>query len=131
MEDQSERNWPLLQTAVVYAFAFYTLKTKSVPVFIPLFILGAIGSMVHAMVINLRWKISLHMIGIGGFCGGLSALFILTQEGNPIYLAVAFVLAGILGTARLLLNAHNALQILAGFALGFAIELGLLMIVVN
>jgi hypothetical protein len=125
MEDKRERNWPLLQTAIVYAAAFYVLKAKTIPVFIPLFILGAIASMVIAMVINLRWKISLHMIGIGGFCGGLAALFILTQEGSPVYLSCAFILAGILGTARLLLEAHTSMQILAGFMLGFTIELGL------
>ena len=129
MEDKRERNWPLLQTAIVYAAAFYVLK--DIPVFIPIFILGAIASMVIAMVINLKWKISLHMIGIGGFCGGLAALFILTQEGSPVYLAFAFILAGVLGTARLLLEAHTSMQILAGFMLGFTVELGLALSVVN
>jgi len=113
----------------VYAAAFYVLK--DIPVFIPIFILGAIASMVIAMVINLKWKISLHMIGIGGFCGGLAALFILTQEGSPVYLAFAFILAGVLGTARLLLEAHTSMQILAGFMLGFTVELGLALSVVN
>ncbi len=121
MEDQRERNWPLLQTAIIYAAAFYVLKDKA-PVFLPLFILGAIISMVIAMVINLRWKISLHMIGVGGFCGGIVALFVISQEGNPIHLALTFALAGLLGTARLWLKAHTPLQILAGFALGFTVE---------
>jgi len=124
MDDRRERNWPLLQSAIIYAAAFYVLKDKA-PVFIPLFILGAISAMVIAMLINLRWKISLHMIGMGGLCGGFAALFLIAQEGNPLYLAAAFLLAGMLGTARLLLNAHTPMQILAGFLLGFVLELGL------
>jgi membrane-associated phospholipid phosphatase len=127
MEDQRERNWPLLQTAIVYAVAFYVLvQAKRIPPVLPLFILGATGAMVVAMIVNLRWKISLHMIGIGGLCGGLTGIFVLLQEGNPIILSAVFFAAGALGTARLLLNAHNPLQILGGFMAGFAIEFGLL-----
>lgn len=124
MEDQRERNWPLLQTAIVYAAAYYVLQAKA-PVFLPLFILGAIISMVIAMLINLKWKISLHMIGIGGFCGGMTALFLISQEGSPFFLASAFAMAGVLGTARLILQAHTPMQILAGFVLGLAVEIGL------
>ncbi len=129
MEDQKERNWPLLQSAIVYAIAFYVLvQARRIPPVIPLFILGATGAMVVAMIVNLKWKISLHMIGIGGLCGGVTSMFIMLQEGNPLWLALLFLCAGALGTARLLLHAHNSLQILAGFVAGFAIEFGLLML---
>jgi membrane-associated phospholipid phosphatase len=47
------------------------------------------------------------------------------QEGDPLWLTTWFILAGVLGTARLLVNAHTPLQILAGFVLGFAVEFGL------
>lgn len=128
MDEQRERNWPLLQTAIVYGVAFYILvQAKRIPPVIPLFILGATGAMVVAMLINLKWKISLHMIGIGGLCGGITSMFILLQEGNPLWLALIFLCAGALGTARLLLQAHNSLQILCGFAAGFVIEFALMM----
>lgn len=128
MEDQKERNWPLLQSAIVYAIAFYVLvQARRIPPVIPLFILGATGAMVIAMIVNLKWKISLHMIGIGGLCGGVTSMYIMLQEGNPLWLALLFLCAGTLGTARLLLRAHNSMQILAGFVAGFAMEFGLLM----
>jgi membrane-associated phospholipid phosphatase len=128
MEEQRERNWPLLQTAIVYGVAFYVLvQVKRIPPVIPLFILGATSAMVIAMLINLKWKISLHMIGIGGLCGGITCMYVLLHEGNPIWLALLYLCAGALGSARLLLLAHNSLQILSGFVLGFAIEFALLM----
>lgn len=128
MEEQRERNWPLLQTAIVYGVAFYVLvQAKRIPPVIPVFILGATSAMVVAMLINLKWKISLHMIGIGGLCGAITSMYIMLQEGNPIWLALIFLCAGVLGSARLMLLAHNSLQILSGFILGFVIEFALLM----
>jgi hypothetical protein len=131
VEDKKERNWPLLITAGIYLAALYLLNDRRVPAFIQLFLMGAVGSMIIAMLINLRWKISLHMIGIGGLCGALTALYYYTQEGNPLWLITVFALAGILGTARMLLNAHTSMQILFGFALGFGMELGLAVFMVR
>lgn len=131
VEEKKERNWPLLITSGIYLAGLYLLTDPRVPAFIQLFLMGAVGSMVLAMLINLRWKISLHMIGIGGLCGGLTALYLFMQEGNPIWLITAFVLAGVLGTARLLLNAHTSMQILCGFLLGFGMELGLALFAIN
>jgi membrane-associated phospholipid phosphatase len=126
IEERKERSWPLLVVAAIYlATPVYILNSPRVPIFINLFILGAAGALIVALLINLKWKISLHMIGIGGLCGALMNLYFCLQEGNPLWLSLCFVLAGVLGTARLLLNAHNYLQILAGFALGFAAEFSL------
>ena len=132
IDEQKERNWPLVLTAGIYIVTYYfVLPSPPVPPFIPLFILGAGAALILALLINLKWKISLHMIGIGGLCGALTILYVLLQEGNPLWLCVWFILAGILGTARLLLNAHNALQILAGFLLGFAVEFSIVLLTVH
>jgi hypothetical protein len=126
IEDKRERSWPLLMAAGIYLFTHYfVLNSSRVPAFIQLFILGAAGAMILALLINLKWKISLHMIGIGGLCGALTVIYYFMQEGDPIWLCVWFILAGVLGTARFLLNAHTLLQLLAGFVLGFAAEFGL------
>ena len=130
IEDQRERSWPLLMAAVIYLFTYYfLLPVPPVPAFVSIFILGAAASMILAMLITLKWKISLHMIGIGGLCGALCGIYYFTQDGNPLWLALFFALAGILGTARLLLQAHTPLQLFAGFALGFAAEIGLALMV--
>lgn len=130
IEDKRERSWPLLLGAAIYLATYYfLLPVPPVPVFISLFILGAAATLILALLINLFWKISLHMIGIGGLCGGLTAIFYFMQEGNPLWLTTWFVLAGMLGTARLILNAHTPMQVLAGFALGFSVEFGLALMV--
>jgi membrane-associated phospholipid phosphatase len=131
IEEQRERNFPLLLGSLIYFGTFYLLRNKDIPVFILLFLLGAILGILISLVVNLRWKISLHMIGIGGLCGGLTVIYYYLQEGNPLWLGVWFMLAGILGTARLIVNAHTPLQVLAGFVLGFAAEFLLAFFVIS
>lgn len=127
MERQRERNWPLLTTAMIYAGGYYAIRSRAVPDFIQLFLLGAVIGMLLALVVNLKWKISLHMIGIGGLCGGITAAFMLGIDGNLWLAAGCFLAAGLLGTARLYLHAHSPVQVLAGFLTGFAVEFGLMM----
>ena len=125
MENPNERNWPLLLTTVIYGSCYYALHTTAVPAFIQIFMLGATCSMALTLFINLRWKISLHTTGIGGFCGAFTALMLLGESANVFILAFAFIAAGLVGTARLYLQAHNETQIGIGFLLGFAVEFGL------
>ena len=63
------------------------------------------------------WKISLHLIGIGGVLGVFLALQII--KGGLLNLIVALILvSGILAFARLKEKAHSPAQVYAGFLLG-------------
>ena len=71
-----------------------------------------------AFVINLKWKISAHMIGMGGLIGviiGVSERLTLDLNATLI---VLFVMAGFVGFSRLRLNAHNPFQVYLGFLVG-------------
>lgn len=131
MERQEERNWPLLQAVIIYLAAYYVMHSRVVPIFIQLFLLGAIMGILISLVVNLKWKISLHMIGIGGLCGGIAAGMILQQGGSPLILSICFLTAGMLGSARLYLQAHSPAQIFTGFATGFTVQFLLLLIMLS
>jgi hypothetical protein len=122
MEEQKERNWPLLSGALIYLASFYVVHDTGFPFFVRLFLLGAILGILISLLINLRWKISLHMIGIGGLCGGMTMLMLLQENGSPVILFTIFICAGMLGTARLFLNAHSPQQVFAGFITGFTTQ---------
>jgi membrane-associated phospholipid phosphatase len=82
-------------------------------------ILGTTIAAIITLLINLRWKISAHMVGIGGVLGaviGISERFMQNLNGTII---VLFLVAGMIGYARLKLDAHTSLQVYAGFATGF------------
>jgi hypothetical protein len=122
MDGQEERNWPLLLTAMIYFACYYGMSSRQVPAFVQLFLLGAGASMVFALLINLKWKISLHMIGAGGMCGGIAGFLLASGNGDPQLVATLFLMAGALGTARIFLGAHSPAQVFAGFGIGFTAE---------
>lgn len=120
METQGERNWPLLQTSVIYFVILYFVHRAGIPPFIQVFMLGATACIILALIINLKWKISLHMIGIGGLVGGLAGDIIREETPAIKFVAALCVLAGIIASARHYLGTHSLLQLLAGFITGFA-----------
>jgi hypothetical protein len=127
METIGERNWPLVSTAIIYFMVLYTIHTRMIPEFIQVFILGATSSLVLALIINFRWKISLHMIGAGGLCGGVAGSMIMNGAGPVKILAAVVILSGIIASARHALGSHTLGQILAGYIVGFGMMLTLML----
>jgi membrane-associated phospholipid phosphatase len=62
------------------------------------------------------------MIGIGGFTGMLIAISQIL--GAPILsiIIISILIAGLLGSSRLVLNAHTPLQVYTGFLIGLFTE---------
>lgn len=122
MENPAERTIPFITTAAYYFICFLLLRQLPVPKIFSTMVLGACISIVFAFFINKAWKISIHMIGIGGIIGCLYALsqILLAYLLAPIIISV--FLAGLLGSARLSKDAHSPAQVYAGFVLGFLVE---------
>jgi hypothetical protein len=122
MEDTVERRLPFITTAVYYAICFYLLRQLPVPRILSLMVLGAAITILIAWGSTYRWKISIHMIGIGGFTGMLLGFSQVLNAGITTLIVAAVLVSGLLGTARLILNAHTPPQIYTGFLIGFFIE---------
>lgn len=124
MSNYKERFVPLIITTSWMCYGYY--KLSEILTFYPLLkteLLCAIIIVFLAALISKFWKISLHMLGIGGCVGVVFSLNIIF--GNLIYeTIISILLAGILGFARLKLNAHNNTQVYIGFLIGFFIECG-------
>ena len=85
------------------------------------FMVGAAITMLVMAVINLWWKISAHMAGIGGV---IALIYQIHVQGLSAFdmlwlLCLAIIVAGLLGTSRLVLRRHDIWQLLAGVAVGF------------
>ena len=125
-EDLGERKrrfMPFLLTITSYVFCLVMMHRLNIPWYMTGIILAALIMMVICLVVNLKWKLSEHMAGVGAIVGGLvsfSALF----GYNPVWWLCLFILiAGVLGTARIILQHHTLGEVLVGFAVGLICSL--------
>jgi hypothetical protein len=123
MSNHKERSLPLFKTAIWMSFGYYLLQ--NLLFYTPILkaeLLGAILIILLAAIISKFWKISLHLLGIGGVVGVFIALQII--HGDFLYLLLLFILlSGFLGVARIKQKAHNYAQVYAGFLVGLIVEL--------
>jgi len=120
---KEERNISYVTTLIFYVAEYYLLNGVQVFDVLKLLVLGATLSVALAFIINFWWKISAHMIGIGGLAGALFALN--GQIDIAFFFPIVLFVAGLIGFARLALEAHTNAQVYTGFLLGFACEWGL------
>lgn len=122
MEEREERMIPFISNLLLLLIAGYLIRTLRLPQVFFQLILGAAAALSLAILINFKWKISIHMIGIGAMAGtffGLSS-FLMVDLRFPIIFCL--IVAGFLGTARMSLGAHTSMQIYSGFLCGFLCE---------
>ena len=121
--ERKRRFMPFLLTITSYVFCLVMMHRLNIPWYMTGIILAALIMMVICIVVNLKWKLSEHMAGVGAIVGGLvsfSALF----GYNPVWWLCLFILiAGVLGTARIILQHHTLGEVLVGFAVGLICSL--------
>lgn len=124
MHTAKERSLPFLSIIVFHLSTFYIFSRVPVPSLFLDLIIGAALSVAIAFVINLRWKVSIHMLGMGGIVGTIIGIILKYQvDAVPLVMALT-ILSGLVGFARLKLNAHTPLQVYVGFVLGTLILTG-------
>ena len=128
MSNHKERSMPLFRTVIWMCLGFYMLN--NILFYAPILkaeIIGAILIILFAAIISKFWKISLHLLAIGGLVGVFIALQIMF--GGVLYLLlILIIISGVLGVARIDQKAHNLAQIYVGFLLGVSVELVTLLI---
>lgn len=118
MPKKEERFLPILFASIWMMLGFYFMKEifSYAPIMKSIY-LGAIYVMLIALLITKKWKISLHMLAIGGATGVFIMLEFLFGQ-NLMLLLITILISGILGFSRLSLKAHSLNQIYAGFIVG-------------
>jgi len=122
MESISERRIPFISTALFYLICYYLLLRLPVPRMLSLVVLGATISIFIAWLLSFKWKVSIHMIGIGGLTGMLFGLSQVLNAGLITMILTAIMISGLLGAARLYLGAHTQSQVYTGFFIGLFTE---------
>ena len=119
IDERHERILPLLIGAVCYVLCAITIAKIPAALIIRKFMIAAAACELTCLAVSLRWKISLHLTGMGAFVALLALLNVVDASNLIAPLCVAVLGAGMLATARLYLGCHTPTQILAGFFNGF------------
>lgn len=129
--ERKKRYVPFFLTITSYVFCLLMMNRLNIPWYMSGIILAALIMMVICIVVNLKWKLSEHMAGAGAVIGGLVAFSALFGY-NPVWWLCLFILvAGVLGTARIILGHHTLGEVMGGFAVGFICSLMVLHPVAN
>jgi hypothetical protein len=129
LETKEERTIPYLMTGVFYYFIFYLFKEINLPPLFYVFVLNSTLLILLTLFINFWWKISAHMIAVGGIVGTLIAIAVKFNINTIPLIAGLILVSGFTGYSRLKLNAHNNAQIYCGFFLGLSCMLILFILI--
>ena len=119
MAERKRRYVPFLLTIASYIACFLLMRRLQIPWYMTGIILAALLMMIISVVANCWWKLSEHTTGVGAVVGGLVAFSALFGY-NPVWWLCGIILvAGIVGTARIILGHHTVGEVLGGFAVGW------------
>ncbi len=121
--ERRRRYVPFLLTITSYAFGLAMMYRMRLPWYLVNILWTALVIMLICVALNLRWKLSEHMAGAGAVIGGVT-VFCSLFNYNPVWWLCVFILiAGMLGSARIILRHHTLGEVLGGFVVGLACAL--------
>jgi len=126
MEERQERIIPFSFITILYGvitYLFYSRTRVSLNDNLLKFLLIIDILVLIATIVTIFYKVSVHSMSIWGFIGIILPLNKVSEDGALFFpTIIAFVIAGLVMTARLQLNAHTPREVMVGSMLGFAIS---------
>lgn len=109
---------PYVISIMCYFSCVYFMERMHIPHFMGSIVIAALVIQIVCAVANAWWKISIHTAAIGGVAGALFS-FAEIFGFNPVWwLCVVFLLAGVLGSSRMMLRQNSLSQVVGGFCIG-------------
>ena len=116
---QRERRMvPYVISILSYFICVYIMESMHIPHFMASILIVALMIQIICSIVNVWWKISTHTAAIGGVEGAIVAFSIIFGFNPVFWICVAIIVAGMLGTSRMILRQHSLSQVVAGFLLG-------------
>jgi hypothetical protein len=119
LSKREDRTLPYIVSIIFFYLAYYMLKRLQISAVYYYFMIGATFLNIIVMGINFLWKISSHTASIGALAGMLVGISYFLGTSYFGLIALTILAAGVVGFARLKLQAHTPAQIYTGFILGF------------
>jgi membrane-associated phospholipid phosphatase len=125
LRTKKERIIPFVASNIFYFWMFLVFKNQpEVPPITTSFMLGIFLASSAGLLFNSFFKISMHALGMGTFCG---ILFCILFSGSPdstfLPLMIILLLTGIVCTSRLILSDHSPFDIYSGLFIGILCQM--------
>lgn len=125
LKTQKDRIIPLIAIMVYYFWVYQVFKRQfHAPLILNVMFLGSFWGIILLFIGNIFFKISMHTTAAGGMIGLMLILMFTGQINFLIPFLITLLIAGMIGTARMVLNAHSPLEIWLGYAAGLIAQLG-------
>lgn len=116
LNKREERPLPYCITCLCYLVTAYYFYACHLPSWVILFMAGGAIAVVISLVVNMWWKISAHLAGMGGAIGMLLRLFAdnVAMPGAFAALIITVLMTGAVASSRVALGRHTFGQVVAG-----------------
>lgn len=117
---RERRAIPYVISIFSYLLCYYIMAATHVPHFMGSILIAALVIQVACAIINLFIKISTHTAAIGGVTSALLAFSVIFSFNPVWWLCIVLLLAGMVGTSRMILRKHSLRQVVLGYLAGVA-----------
>ena len=127
MPSAKDRIIPLMVSMTFYfwiSHVFKSLPNANVPLILKVLLLGNFWGIIILFLINIFTKISMHTAAAGGMVGNIIVLMMSSAVDMEKPFFISLIIAGIIGTARMILGAHQKGDIWLGYIIGILVQLG-------
>ena len=118
LRQQQRRIVPYAIHLCCYLFCMFIMRGIHLPRFMLAVLAVSLLVQAACLLVNLRWKVSMHSAGAGAVTGALMAYAQLFGFNPGWWLCGSILLCGLVMTSRTLLRQHTLWQVLAGALLG-------------
>lgn len=122
LRTQKDRIIPYIACGVYYFWMWYVLRNQLFPKELVMFTLAIFLASSGGGLANSYIKVSMHAISLGVLAAFMLLLAFLSSAAFGFYLAVAFVICGLVGTARLINSDHYPIEVYAGYFVGIVAQ---------
>lgn len=125
LKTQRDRIIPLIAIMIYYFWVYQVFKRHfNAPLILNVLFLGSFWGIILLFIGNIFFKVSMHTTAAGGMIGIMLILMFTGQVNFLIPFLIVLLVAGLIGTARMILNAHSPLEIWLGYFAGLIAQLG-------
>jgi len=121
LDKPQQRTIPLIFTFISYYGLLYVIRDSNLPDYFLFIIYGSLFTLLVGLLINLAYKISQHTLAWGALSGLFAGLAIHQGLDMTMIICLIILISGLVGYARLRLNAHTPAQVYLGFITGVVV----------